>query len=87
MPESEVRVAYRGRQAAVKLSSPTASLQQLSEAIKREFQVAPSEQKLLVGGKLLRPLESPDLAVSDAGATFYSQCNCCLSSFAQVSAI
>lgn len=87
MPASEVRVAYRGRQAAIQLPSPTASLQELSEAIQGEFQVAPPEQKLLVGGKLLRPVESPDLAVSDVGRTFYHFCSCCPSSFAQARAI
>ena len=81
-----MRVAYRGRQVALQLSSPTASLLQLSEAVQREFQVAESAQKLLVGGKLLRPLQSPDLAVSEAGARFHPLCYSCLSVFAQARA-
>ena len=67
MPKAEVRVTYRGRQAAVQLSDDIPTLQQLSEAIDMEFHVLPAEQKLLVGGKVLWPAQAPGLAVSDAG--------------------
>ena len=67
MPDAEVRVAYRGRQTTIHLSDSLSTLRHLSEAITTEFQVVLSAQKLLVGGKVLWPVESPDLAVSDAG--------------------
>lgn len=75
MQVAEVRVAYRGRQAAIHLSDSAATVRQLSEAIEREFQVAPSTQKLLVGGKVLWPEDSPGLSYHDAGMT---TCHLCL---------
>ena len=83
MPD-EVRVAYRGRQTTIQLSDSLVTLKQLSEAVTAEFQVVLSAQKLLVGGKVLRPVESPDLAVSEAGMTL---CRFCRSSLVLVHAL
>ena len=67
MPEARLRITFRGRQADAELSDSTLTLRQLSEAVQREFQVDPANQKLLVGGKLFLPVEALDLSLSEAG--------------------
>ena len=67
MPEARLRITFRGRQADAELSDSTLTLRQLSEAVQREFQVDPANQKLLVGGKLFLPVEALDLHLSEAG--------------------
>ena len=67
MSGSTLRLTYRGRQSVVQLSDSTATLQQLSEAIQKEFQVDLEAQKLLVGGRVILPAEEPELSLKNAG--------------------
>lgn len=71
-PQPSLRVTYRGRQAALELSENTRTLRQLSEAIEKEFELNSSAQKLLVAGRVVLPLETPDATLNQAGEELYA---------------
>ena len=71
-PQPSLRVTYRGQQAALELSENASTLRQLSEAIEKKFQINPSAQKLLVAGRVVLPLETPDATLNQAGEELYA---------------
>ena len=71
-PQPSLRVTYRGRQATLELSENASTLRQLSEAIEKEFQIDPTAQKLLVAGRVVLPLETPNATLNQAGEELYA---------------
>ena len=65
----EVRVTYRSQHVPVRLSEDFSTLQQLSEALEKEFDVDYEAQKLLVGGRMILPAQTPHKTLIDVGET------------------
>ena len=65
----EVRVTYRSQQAPVRLPEDFSTLQQLSEALEKEFDVDYEAQKLLVGGRIIFPAQTPHKTLIEVGET------------------
>ena len=65
----EVRVTYRSQHVPVRLSEDFSTLQQLSEALEKEFDVDYEAQKLLVGGRIIFPTKTPHKTLLEVGET------------------
>ena len=65
----ELRVTYRSQQVPVRLSEDFSTLQQLSEALEKEFDVDYEAQKLLVGGRIIFPAQTPHKTLIEVGET------------------
>ena len=63
----EVRVTYRSQQVPVRLSEDFSTLQQLSEALEKEFDVDYEAQKLLVGGRIIIPAQTAHKTLIEVG--------------------
>ena len=67
----EVRVTYRSQQVFVRLLQDIPTLQQLSEALDKEFDVHYEAQKLLVGGRIIFPAQTPHKTLTELGETHF----------------
>ena len=65
----EVRVTYRNQQVTVRVLQDSSTLQQLSEALVKECDVDYEAQKLLVGGRIIFPAQTPHKTLTEAGET------------------
>ena len=65
----EVRVTYRSQRVSLHLPQDFSTLQQLSEALDKEFDVDYEAQKLLVGGRIIFPAKTPHKTLTEVGET------------------